>query len=101
MTKEYAERGLFLKVIHMTMDYAVSFSREEVIDYMVTNHDLWCQGAVEDATKTILDNNEKVGQNCFLSVNSHINCIVARCLINVFYLRHVPLSGHDDVAVFE
>ena len=37
-----------------------------------------------------------------LSVNSHINCIVAHCLINVFFIsRHVPLSGHDDVALFE
>ena len=32
-----------------------------------------------------------------LSVTSNINCIVARCLINVVYLLHVPLSGHDDV----
>ena len=37
----------------------------------------------------------------FLSATSHINCIVARCLINIVYLRHVPLSGHDDVALFE
>ena len=35
-----------------------------------------------------------------LSVTSHINCIVARCLINVVYLLHVPLSGHDNVHFF-
>ena len=28
----------FLKDIDVTMDYAGSFDREEVIDYMVTNH---------------------------------------------------------------
>ena len=28
---------------------------------------------------------------------SHINCIVALCLINIIS-RHVPLSGHDEVA---
>ena len=33
-----------------------------------------------------------------LSFTSHINCIVARCLINVVNLRHVCLSGHDDFA---
>ena len=33
-----------------------------------------------------------------LSVTSHINCIAARCLINVVYLTTLPLSGHDDVA---
>ena len=32
-----------------------------------------------------------------LSVTSHINCIVACCLINVVYLT----ACHDDVALFE
>ena len=36
-----------------------------------------------------------------LSVTSHIKCVVAHCLINVVYLRHVPLSSHDNVALFE
>ena len=63
-TKEYGKRGLFLKDVDITMDYAGSFDREEVIDYLVTNHDFRCQGAVEDAAKTILDNSYKVGQNC-------------------------------------
>ena len=35
-----------------------------------------------------------------LSVTSHINCIVACCLINVVYLTECALSGHDDVATF-
>ena len=59
-TKEYCYRGLFLKDIDVTMDYTGSFDREEVIVYMVTNHDFRCQGAVEKATKTILDNSHKV-----------------------------------------
>ena len=54
----------FLKYIDIAMDYAGSFDREKVIDYMVINHDSRCQGAGEDATKTILDNNDKVEQNC-------------------------------------
>ena len=45
----------------MTMDYAGSFDKEEVVDYMVTNHDFHCQGADDEATKTILDNSHKVG----------------------------------------
>ena len=31
-----------------------------------------------------------------LSVTIRINCSVACCPINVVYLRHVPLSDHDD-----
>ena len=37
--------------------------------------------------------------NANLSATSHINWIVAHCLINFIYLMaYVPLSGHDDVA---
>ena len=63
-TKEYWERGLFLKDIDVNMDYAGNFDREEVIDFTVTNHDFRCKGAVENATKPILDKSHKVGQNC-------------------------------------
>ena len=35
-----------------------------------------------------------------LPVTSHINCIVARCLINSVYLSACAfISGHDDVAL--
>ena len=34
-----------------------------------------------------------------LSVTSQINCTSARCLISMAYLRHLPLSGHKDVAL--
>ena len=40
-------------------------------------------------------------KNRALSVTSHINCIVSRCLIMLSISHHVPLSGHDDVAFFE
>ena len=36
-----------------------------------------------------------------ISVTSHIKCIAARWLINIVYLTPLPLSGHDDVALFE
>ena len=52
------------------MNYACSFDREEVIDLLVTDHDFRCQGAVEDATKTILDNSDKVGQNCLTYIET-------------------------------
>ena len=41
------------------------------------------------------------GLNKILSVTSHITCIAARCLINMVYLMAVPLSGNDDIALFE
>ena len=58
-TKEYDKRGVFLKDIDITRGNAGSLNRE-VIHYTVTNHDFRCQGAVEDTTKTTLDNSDKV-----------------------------------------
>ena len=41
-----------------------SFNRKEVIGYMVINHCFRYQGAVEDATQTVLDIGDKGGHNC-------------------------------------
>ena len=65
--KEYVQRELFIKDIDVTRNNVESLDR--VIDYMVTNHDFRCQAAVEDTTKTILDNSDKVGQNCLPLIN--------------------------------
>ena len=94
-TKEYWERGLFLKDIDVTMDYAGSFDREEVIDYMVTNHDFLCQGAVENATKTILDNSHKVGQNC-LTYMETINGMSTRSKIYNKMVQMLECKGVRD-----
>ena len=37
----------------------------------------------------------------FLSVTIHINCSAARCLKTLSISPNVPLSGYDDVALFE
>ena len=94
-TQEYVERGLFLKDIDVTMDYAGSFDREEVIDYMVSNHDFRRQGAVEDATKTILDNSNKVGQNC-LTYMETINGMSRRSKIYNKMVQMLECKGVRD-----
>ena len=94
-TQEYVKRGLFLKDIDLTMDYAGSFDREEVIDYMVTNHDFRCQGAFEDATKTIFDNSDKVGQNCLTNMET-INGISTRSKIYNKMVQMLECKGVRD-----
>ena len=94
-TQEYVERGLFLKDIDITMDYAGSFDREEVIDYMVTNHDFRCQGAVEDTAKSILDNSDKVGQNC-LTYMEKINGMSTRSKIYNKMVQMLECKGVRD-----
>ena len=92
-TQEYVERRLFLKDIDITMEYACSFDREEVIDYMITNHDFRCQGA--DATKTILDNSDKVGQNC-LTYMETINDMSTRSKIYNKMVQMLECKGVRD-----
>ena len=94
-TKEYGKRGLFLKDVDITMDYAGSFDREEVIDYMVINHDFRCQGAVEDAAKTILDNSDKVGQNC-LTYMEKLNGMSTRSKIYNKMVQMLECKGVRD-----
>ena len=77
------------------MDYAGSFDREEVIGYMVTNHDFGCQEAVEKATKTILDNSHKVGQNC-LTYMETINGMSTRSKIYNKMVQMLECKGARD-----
>ena len=37
----------------------------------------------------------------YLSFTSHINCIAARGRLPWSISQHMPLSGHDDVGLFE
>ena len=62
------------------MGYAGSFHREEVIHYMVANHGFPCQGAVEGASKTTLDNSKKVGGKCLTYIET-INGMSIRSMI--------------------
>ena len=94
-TQEYVERGLFLKDIDITIDFAGSFDREEAIDYMVTNHEFRCQGAVEDAAKTVLDNSDKVGQNC-LTYMEKINGMSTRSKIYNKMVQILECKGVRD-----
>ena len=94
-TQEYVEHGVFLKDIDLTMDHAGSFDREEVVDYMVTNHDFRCQGAVEGTTKTILDNSNKVGQNC-LTYMETINDMSTRSKIYNKMVQMLECKGVCD-----
>ena len=77
------------------MDYAGSFDRKEVIDYMVTNHDFRCQGADEDRAKTILDNSDKVGQNC-LTYMETINGMSTRSKIYNKTVQMLECKGVCD-----
>ena len=79
-TDEYKIRNIFLKDIGVTMDYAGSFDKDEVIQHLTTKKGFRVQGSANDANRTILDNTDQVGNNC-LTYMETVDGLTARCKI--------------------
>ena len=63
--EEYKSIGMILKDFDVTMDFAGSFDKDEVIEYLVKEHDFRMQGDENTLSpRTILDNDRYVGRNC-------------------------------------
>ena len=60
----YSTIGMFIKDIDVTMDYAGSFDKDEVIDHLTANEGFREQGTCEEALRTIINNDSTVGNNC-------------------------------------
>ena len=63
-TADLGTIGMVVKDIDVTMDYAGSFDKEEVIEHLVANENFRMQGEKDNATRTIVDNDSNVGRNC-------------------------------------
>ena len=63
-TADLATIGMIVKDVDVTMDYAGSFDKGEVIDHLVENEHFRVQGSFDDATRTIVDNDARVGRYC-------------------------------------
>ena len=79
-TNEYKIRNIFLKDIDVTMDYAGSFDKDEVIQHLTTKKGFRVQGSTKDANRTILDNADQVGNNC-LTYMETVDGLTTRCKI--------------------
>ena len=79
-TDEYKIRNIFLKDIDVTMDYAGSFDKDEVIQHLTTKKGFRVQGSANDANRTILDNTDQVGNNC-LTYMETVDGLTTRCKI--------------------
>ena len=56
--------GMTVKDVDVTMDYAGSFDKKEVIEHLVANEDFRVQNEMSSAPRTIVDNDSTVGRNC-------------------------------------
>ena len=79
-TDEYKIRNIFLKDIDVTMDYAGSFDKDEVIQHLTTKKGFRVQGSAKDANRTILNNIDQVGNNC-LTYMGTVDGLTTRCKI--------------------
>ena len=61
---DYNGIGFFLKDIDVTIDYAGSFDKYEVIDHLTAKEGFREQGTEGDALRTIVNNDSMVGKNC-------------------------------------
>jgi hypothetical protein len=62
------------------MDYAGSFDKDEVTEYLTTKKGFRIQGSIKDADRTILDNTDQVGNNC-LTYMKTADDLTTRCKI--------------------
>ncbi len=63
---DYVGIGFFLKDIDVTIDYAGSFDKYEVINYLTSEVGFREEGVVKDALRTIVNNDTLVGRNCLM-----------------------------------
>ena len=61
---DYIGIGFFLKDIDVTIDYAGSFDKYEVINYLTSEAGFREEGVEKDALRTIVNNDTLVGRNC-------------------------------------
>ena len=63
-TTDLATMGMVVKDFDVTMDYAGSFNKKEIIDHLVSKEDFQVQGGNAKTMRTIVDNDATVGRNC-------------------------------------
>jgi len=78
--KEYNNYSLYLKDIDITLDYAGSFNRDEVVQCMEEQLGFRCEGEHKHGERTILNNVRYVGNNC-LTYMEEVDDVTTRCKI--------------------
>jgi hypothetical protein len=94
-SKDCHTRGLFLKDLDVTMDYAGSFDKEEVMDYLTTHQGFRLQDSHTEGARTILDNDQSVGGNC-LTYMETVSGLTTRCKIYNKFVQMLECKGVRD-----
>ena len=97
-TDEYKTRNILIKDIQLSTDFAGSFNKEEVIHYLMTNKGFRMQG---HADRTILDNTDQVGNNCFTYMEFLDSlttcCTICNKMVQMLESKNVGQSWNDWV----
>ncbi len=74
----YNANGFFLKDVDVTLDFAGTFDKEEIVNHLVKHKGFRLQGEEDfTASRTIVDNDCMVGRNC-LTFMEEIDGVVVR-----------------------
>ena len=86
--KRYNICGFFLKDFDVTIDYAGSFDKEELIEHLVKEKGFRAQGEYDkNASRTIIDNDKMVGRNCL----SFMETVEGTCTRQKIYNKMVQM----------
>ena len=81
-TADLATIGMVVKDIDVTMDYAGSFDKAEVIEHLVANEGFRMQGDKSNAFRTIVDNDASVGRNCLTYMETTVGVSTRKKVYN-------------------
>lgn len=95
--RNYKKIKVELKDIDFTIDYAGSFDKDEVIDYMIKTNNFRMQGSDEAVLwrKTIVENDRFVGRNCLTYMDESPEGCSVRCKL---YNKMVQMLESKSVA---
>lgn len=92
-SQKYMEDNIFLKDIDITIDYAGSFEKEEVMTHMINTEGFKLQGTNETGERTILDNSHYVGRNCLVYMDTLASGCTIRCKIYNKYVQSLETKS--------
>jgi hypothetical protein len=82
--KQLEGRGIYLSDIDITIDYAGTLDKLDLIDYLTKNLNYRLQGEHTAGSRTILDNDKSVGTNCLTYIYNSRGATVRAKLYNKF-----------------
>lgn len=91
--KQLEGKGIYLSDIDITIDYAGTLDKPELINYLTQHLGYRLQGEHQEGDRTILDNDRTVGTNCLTYIYNSKQATVRAKLYNKFVCQLTSPGG--------